>query len=242
MIPGERPMTGPLGPLGRPDVIVDTRLRKKSPETSVASGENGLAALVSHWTVLAGRLDTRELLTTIAADLRAPTVNLDGPFDHLRRLTDAARQVLACRSVDTATHLKLSLDQNRHRGLRVWLHVYKPWNPVQDRYAASVHDHRYPFASKILRGGYREDRWAVSGTLRIIGSRCFSTGEVNVVGAEEVHSLGDVVEGTITLVVQLPTARQYSTVYRSTDGTPTGQRVFDVESQLDRLLSDHTGG
>ncbi len=213
-------------------------------EEPVRSDEPRLAVMLARWTVLADEPDDPRLLESVESDLRDPRVDLDCPFDYLRRLTDEQRQEQICRSVDTTTHLKLSLDQNRHRGLRAWLHVYKPWDRARDRHAASVHDHRYSFVSKILSGGYREEHWTVRGEPRVTGSQSFSAGEVHVVGVQEVHSLSEVADGTITLVVQLPTTRWFSTVYQSSarGGGVGARRIVDIESHLDRLLVERPAG
>ncbi|MBG6105037.1 MULTISPECIES: hypothetical protein [Micromonospora] len=177
-------------------------------------------------------------VVAVAADrLSAEEISHESVVDELRRMTEDERQGMLCRSVDTTTHLKLSLDQNAHRALRLWLHVYKGWPPSEGRFAASIHDHRYAFVSKILRGGYVEQRWTIeSDRVSPLRSAKRGVNSLNIVRAADVHSLVSVEPRTVSLVLQLPAERSFSRVYHPDRGAAFTS-IPDLEAQYADFLA-----
>lgn len=189
------------------------------------------------WKNYAADHSTRDLVSYVVEDLKRDSIDHDAAHRYLCELQRSDFQSLLCRSVETTTHLKLSLFTTSHRGLRVWLHVYKPWSDNEDRYAASIHNHRYSFASKILSGGYRECTWPVTDEqLGVPIRNSYRSGDIIEINSDAVHSLEYVEPETVTFIVQFPTNNTFSTVY-SPDGSGTKQ-LYDLESKIERLRSN----
>jgi hypothetical protein len=196
-----------------------------------------LVDLTTDLTEVSQRQSLADLVTVVADRLGGDEISHESVVDELRRMAEDERQAMLCRSVDTTTHLKLSLDHNAHRALRLWLHVYKEWPPAEGRFAASIHDHRYAFVSKILSGGYVEQRWTVEPE-RVLPLQ-FTKRDVNtlnIVRATDVHSLVSVEPGTVSLVVQLPAERSFSRVYHPDRGSAFTS-IPDLEAQYAAFLS-----
>lgn len=184
--------------------------------------------------------DTRppDALDRAAALLRDSGLTDAAVLEHLRLLAAAGDQRLLLESVRASSHVKWSLYAETHDGPRVWLHDYVVWTVGEDRFAASVHDHRYAFASLVLRGGYTEHRWTADGGRLLPTTRAIGTGEVNEVRTGDIHSLAAVRPGTRTLVLQLPAARRYSTVsHPGPEGAHSTHRQYDLVSMLDTLCA-----
>lgn len=194
-------------------------------------------SLIDRWRHLSEQLTAADLRHAVADDLSHSAVTKATILEYLASLQGTDYDNVLCRSVDTTTHLKLSLATTSHRGFRIWLHVYKPWSAGESRYAASVHNHRYAFVSKILSGGYIEQSWAVHhGRLRGSSPHEYRAGDVVEVDADDVHSLEQVMPATMTFIAQLPAQRSYSVVYPRSGESPI--RLHDLESKVERLLTE----
>jgi hypothetical protein len=71
-------------------------------------------------------------------------------FDHLDRMGRLERSLLAEQSFDRDSHYKMFLLRS-NLGWEAWLHFYKSDAPAA-RWARSIHDHRFGFASRIITG------------------------------------------------------------------------------------------
>ncbi|WP_330330413.1 hypothetical protein OHS33_12200 [Streptomyces sp. NBC_00536] len=173
-----------------------------------------MGALFSSWEAAASRFGEEDLLKSVRADICDTDDVLNAVREEMSALSPAGRDLLMVRSVETPTHFKWCLAGGEHRGLRVWLHTYKPWIPGEDRHAASIHDHRYSFVSAVLAGELRERRWRIhEGRITAAGDHRRPSGETYAIAHSEIHSLGAVAPGTATLLVQAPAAKPFSTVY-----------------------------
>ena len=197
----------------------------------------GLSSLIDQWQRIASATTEGELRRRIASDLQGGVVTKSTVLSHLASLDGDDLQDVLCRSLDTTTHLKLSLSTVAHRGFRIWLHVYKPWTDGAGRFAASIHNHRYSFVGKILYGGYAEPTWEVSrDALGGYSTRIYRAGDINEVDSESVHSLDRVMPNTMTFIVQMPARKSYSVIY-STDGRAPVQ-LPDLERKLELLIAE----
>jgi predicted metal-dependent enzyme (double-stranded beta helix superfamily) len=113
----------------------------------------------------------------------------------------------------------------------VWIHEYKPATARRPGYADSVHDHRYSFCSAVVRGGYVHRIFDVVGQAAPVlqVERVLEAPHVYVLDADEVHSVTEMRDGTLSLVVQAPKRRGYSTEYVGVDGQP--RRHYDFASR-----------
>ncbi len=177
------------------------------------------------------------LLERVAAGLRQADVTWPSLRAELADLTEAERNAMLLRSRETSSHVKWSLFRESHNGFAIWLHDYRKWSGGE-RFAGSTHDHRYGFASKILSGGYTEQRWPGRLPGRAV-RRDYTVGEVNVVDADTVHRVASVLPGTMTVVLQMPKSRISSTTYRRDGDELYGpvQEIVDLECRFDGLVS-----
>jgi hypothetical protein len=134
----------------------------------------------------------------------------------------------------TGTHEKWFLGGgefagNAGRSYIVWLHDY--FSPEKfdaaNNFAASTHNHRYGFVSKVISGGMNiiEFQHSHADPSALFTKRRFSISpeETMSVSPDDIHRIVSVESRTRTLLIQGPARSMHSTVYHA-DGTST--RVY----------------
>lgn len=155
----------------------------------------------------------------------------------LRALSDDQAACAGMESRTTGTHDKWFLGGGKYSGAAgrtymVWLHDY--FSPekfgTSSNFAASVHNHRYGFTSRVVSGGMDivEFQNPDNSESPLATKREFviRSGETMSVLPKDIHRIVSVEPGTRTLLVQGPARSMYSTVYHP-DGT------------LDRVYGHH---
>jgi hypothetical protein len=138
---------------------------------------------------------------------------------------------------ETATHYKWFIYYHDKLGYRVWLHQYKLPADRRVGHAEVPHNHRYSLASVVLRGGFTHHRFErEDGKLEELKHerQSFSRGDVYMVKWPQLHRLSELVDHTVTLVVESPTARHYSEAFYDDLGEPS---VFHDFVELHPRLS-----
>ncbi|MEU5882695.1 hypothetical protein [Spirillospora sp. NPDC047279] len=134
----------------------------------------------------------------------------------LAALADEDFAEIVGRSRETSTHYKWSLMDDPANDFKIWLHEYKDGAHRGSGYARSIHNHRYPLSSLILYGSYKHTKLAIddmseqSRRLRITTEQKLDPGSVYTITTNELHSISDIRDHTITLVVQHRTIRSFS--------------------------------
>lgn len=176
----------------------------------------------------------------------ADFVRLWGDLPALRHLVVARlecdpQQVVQW-SRETTTHYKWMLASDRVEGTKVWLHEFKPASERRPGYAASVHNHRYPFTAIAVAGGYSNVRYDVGfdpGSLRVercdvIDLRRIREGLSYSMTPEEYHAVDDIEDGTKTLIMEFAAVSATSFSYDLTGDQMT--RHVTLEARLESLL------
>ena len=147
------------------------------------------------------------------------------------------RETLLSASTERSTHYKWCLASSGHRRTRIWLHLYKEWNGRVNDFAASIHDHRYSFASAVLYGSLWERRWLLGeqGKVWPKGLIEYRSGNVYSIDSSEIHSIENVASGTLTLVVQLAASKSTSSVYNR-ESRKVELQIPDLEELFDRMI------
>lgn len=157
-----------------------------------------------------------------------------GAEDAIARLRGALREeVDVGRSVEKTTHYKWFLGRGEGGCFELWLHEYKPARLRRAGHATVPHNHRFWLTSLILRGGFVDTRYARTagggdGQIEPVATRDLDPGETMVIDPEEIHSLSELREGTLSLVVQSRPVRSYSEVFEGGEV----RRYSDLEAQL----------
>jgi hypothetical protein len=149
------------------------------------------------------------------------------------------------RSVEKSTHYKWFLG-GRSTYYTVWVHQYRPASVFasSDRFAASVHNHRYPFVSRVLSGSLYVSTFEVSSSDEAIcrvtleGEQALTVGDVMFLSSHDVHRIDRVLDDTITIVIQGPPARHFSTRFDPKSGC--SERIYDLDALLPNLTSVFT--
>jgi len=139
------------------------------------------------------------------------------------------------RSVEKSTHYKWFLGEHRSE-YTVWVHQYRPAGVYcsSDRFAASIHNHRYPFVSRVLSGSLYVSTFGVSSSemttcsVSLMSEQALGVGDVMSLDANDVHRIDRVSDDTITIVVQGPPVRHYST--RFDPGSGLSERIYDLDA------------
>lgn len=150
------------------------------------------------------------------------------------------------RSRETPTHYKWHLFANDDVGVQVWLHEYKPKTTRSGGYAQSIHNHRYSMSALLLTGGYCYRGYEVSmnkdglhADVRVTGSWDICEGSAYSMTPDEFHSVTEIQDGTVSLMIQGRAIRTYST---SVDpGSGRVIRHVPIEHRLGELRSALTG-
>jgi hypothetical protein len=150
----------------------------------------------------------------------------------LRTLKPAEISMIVDRSLELSSHYKWLLGGTAQSYL-VWLHQYKQPQEFAkaSTFAASIHDHRLWFASRVITGGldvtWYEARIAGrKAQLSAIETRRLGVDTVIQMTADEIHGINSVEEGTFTLLIQGPAERGFSTAFNISDGTM--RRNYDL--------------
>jgi len=205
-----------------------------------ASSDNGFPALDDlPWRERPGEAlaEARELLTVkeLPEDLAAWLTAR--PPGELGQILD--------RSLERATHFKWFLGAGPSAYV-VWLHEYKPPEVFDQAtsFAASVHNHRYGFCSRVLRGELDVSAFGTprrpGDPVRLMERRRVEAGETMTLTHEDVHRIDKVAPQTCTILIQGPVARNFSTCYDPRSGH--GRRVYDMQSRLPQTLALLAGG
>jgi hypothetical protein len=166
----------------------------------------------------------------------AETFAIVGP-DHLMAAfgTSLPSSVDVNKSVEKTSHYKWFLGGPPDESFELWLHEYKPRDLRREGHATVAHNHRFWLSSLLLRGGFTDSRYrrdeSSPSLLKRIGSRRLAPGDAMVIDADEIHSLSDLEDGTITLVVQSAPVRSYSEVFEN----GSMKVYFDLEARLTEL-------
>jgi predicted metal-dependent enzyme (double-stranded beta helix superfamily) len=144
------------------------------------------------------------------------------------------------KSVEKTTHYKWFLSEDPESRFQVWLHEYKASTHRREGHATVAHNHRFWLTSLILRGGFTDTRYERiedgerNGlSISAIESRKMRSGETMVLSPDEIHSLGELRDGTLSLVVQSKPVRSYSEVFEGGEV----RRYRDLGAQLAELRS-----
>jgi hypothetical protein len=147
-------------------------------------------------------------------------------------------------SRETPSHYKWHLLAIDNVCMHVWLHEYKQGGTCSHGYAQSIHNHRYPMAALLLTGGYCYTNYAVQvasdnlhADVRVISTRQLSGGSVYSMTPNEFHSVTEIQDGTVSLMIQGKPVRTYSTSVdshslRMTRHTPIEYRLANLRSAL----------
>ncbi len=148
----------------------------------------------------------------------------------LHRILPAAIDV--DRSVEKTTHYKWFVSGAVDQGFELWLHEYKPAALRRTGHATVPHNHRFWLTSLMLRGGFTDTRYArteaASALVEPVSNRSMEPGETIVINPEEIHSLSELQDGTVSMVVQSRPIRSYSEVFENGEV----RRYSDLEAKL----------
>lgn len=197
-----------------------------------------LANLVAALLPLASSGSTAQARSEVIAAFRS---DLDTFKADLRRLSFDDFQHLLPDSRETPTHFKWHLFASEDESYKVWLHEYKNSAVRLGGYAQTVHNHRYAMTSLLLSGGYRHSKFVVDDVtssaidLQLIATSELSAGASYSLEADEFHSVTEIVDGTVSLVIQWSSCDIHST---SVDLlTRKVVQHFPIESRFDILRS-----
>lgn len=172
-----------------------------------------------------------------------------GDLDALRWLVlqriEQNVQRVAQRSRETTTHYKWLLACDRPQGTKVWLHEFKPSSERRPGYAATVHNHRYPFTTVALSGGYSNVRYdVVFDPESLLVERCEVTdsthlapGQTYSIEPDEYHYVDEIEDRTKTLIMEFPALSPVSFSFDR-----RGERMTEhlaLDARLRNLLRPH---
>jgi hypothetical protein len=180
-----------------------------------------------HWSDRATSHRAAQRILQDGIDVQAPLTDLG---------LSSLRDISLRRSVEKTTHFKWFLAEDES-GFEIWLHQYKPASHRRLGHAAVAHNHRFWFTSIVLRGGFISHTYEAAdpsrpAALERVGKMVYERGDSYVLDPSTIHSLSDIQEPTVSLLVQSRPIRPYSDVYEN------GKllRYHDLDSQFDTLL------
>ena len=129
------------------------------------------------------------------------------------------REYRGKKSYNLPTHLKWYLHRDLNKQFEIWIHEYKPEALRGRGYANVPHNHRYWFTSLLLRGSFTHKIYEVEGkqsdllsfgSMQMIGHWPMSQGDVYTLDSDKIHSLTQIDDTTLTLIVSSRQIREYS--------------------------------
>ena len=164
----------------------------------------------------------------------------------LKSLDSSQVDYIVEHSLERPSHYKWLLGGNR-RSYLVWLHQYRPPEEFAraDRFAASVHDHRLWFTSRVISGALHVSWYGVevcgeTASLTVIRRQRLSVDMAVQMKPEEIHRIDRVEGKTLTLLIQGPAEQHFSTVYNLSDGSMI--RKYDLDALYPRLVAEIGAG
>jgi hypothetical protein len=144
-------------------------------------------------------------------------------------------------SLERPSHYKWFLGGGIHEYL-IWLHQYRSPSEFAgtNRFAASIHDQRLWFCSRVVSGGLDATWYQATpegGKVHLTATerRRLSPGMVTQMHNDEIHGIDSVEENTVTFLIQGPPERHYSTSFNLTDGS--SRRNYDLEGLYPQFIS-----
>jgi hypothetical protein len=140
---------------------------------------------------------------------------------------------------ETTTHYKWFVYYHSELRYKVWLHQYKSLGERKVGHAEVPHNHRYSLASLIVRGGFTHHRYRQTGSeLLELPHECskYGRGDTYLVDWRQVHRLSDVMNHTVTLVVETPAARHFSEAFYAESGEPS--MFYDFAGMVSRFSAE----
>lgn len=123
---------------------------------------------------------------------------------------------LAQRSHETATHYKWFIGAADDWRWQAWLHQYKEPRKAVSGYATTPHTHRYWFSSLIVAGGFQNVVYRVHNSeLSIATVQELEVGDSYVISPDWVHSLRNILPGTMTILIRGREKYPFSIEYRN---------------------------
>jgi hypothetical protein len=160
----------------------------------------------------------------------------------LQKLEERDFERILPRSRETPTHYKWHLLTAPDRSFTVWLHEYKPRASRSGGYAQTIHNHRYPMSALVLTGGYQCTKYKVERSLgddrasiQVITGWQLAGGSVYSMRENEFHSVTQIEDGTMSLLVQGQPTRPYSVSVDA--GSRRTSCHVPIEGRLDHLRS-----
>jgi hypothetical protein len=157
---------------------------------------------------------------------------LDGERDLLYRevLSWAAGNLeyRGLRSHETTTHYKWFVYYHETLSFRVWLHQYKSADERVPGHAEVPHNHRYSLASLVISGGFDHHifhQHKLGLREQASSVRPFRAGDTYTVRWDEIHKLSNLLDHTLTLVIESPIVRHYSEAFYADADRP--RRFYD---------------
>lgn len=168
----------------------------------------------------------------------------------LNAISEPRFETMLLLSRETPSHYKWHLLAIDSLCMHVWLHEYKPSGIRSHGYAQSIHNHRYPMAALLLKGGYCYTKYAVKAAsdnvhadVCVTSIRQLSMGDAYSMTPNEFHSVTEIQDGTVSLMIQGRPVRTFSTSVdssslRMTRHTPIEYRLANLRSVLDKVMLD----
>ena len=162
----------------------------------------------------------------------------------LERLEELEFQRILLLSRETPTHYKWHMFTAPDKSFTIWLHEYKPHATRARGYAQTIHNHRYPMSALLLTGGYRYTKFAVQvnedrpATVRTVRHQELAGGSIYSMRQSEFHSVTEIRDGTVSLLVQGRPHRPYSISVDA--GSRRASYHVPIEGRLQNLRSSLT--
>jgi hypothetical protein len=151
-------------------------------------------------------------------------------------------------SHETPSHYKWHVHKNLNLGYSIWMHEYKARSTRRPSYVEIPHNHRYWFTSLILAGEFQHQIYDVNYLkqdnfykgIKLMDNSRFDRGRVYTMSPQTVHSIDNVVQNTLTLVVRSIGVNPYSESFdleskQITKHTPFSSRLDNMASIIDLI-------
>lgn len=167
-------------------------------------------------------------------------------FQHdLNTMSESLFEGMLVRSRETPSHFKWHLLTLHNGSANIWLHEYKSSSTRSAGYAQTVHNHRYPMSVLVLAGGYYYTQYDVRAgadklhaNVSVQGVQHLLQDSIYSMMPNEFHSVTQILDGTVSLMIQGAPDRTFSTsvdlvTLEMTHHVPIEYRLDSLRSVLD---------
>lgn len=154
-----------------------------------------------------------------------PTLNIQDLKDELNVYEYEQYLKTISMSHETPSHYKWFLYKNLEKGYSIWINEFKKLANRNYGFATTIHNHRYCFASLVLKGSLQQHLHSIENRIEMHFDNAPVIETIKVhrsnsyfINSDQIHSFGSIEDNTITLLIRSKALKSYSESFNVNEG------------------------